>query len=248
MFLFARFPLKIMKLKIKKMWICILAGLGILLTTMITRFGEDIYSYVKSKLFSEHREADVKIAKRDPKPTLRMDISFGKNDTDQPYVVIENAGPVDAVQFEFQYTILQISTVSSSTGRAAITEIGHHPKKIDIIKANKSVIFPLPIPSISWLISSLKMKSDPNGSNVLEIVISYRRDSEDLKQYASRAFYMLNPNGRIVSEYDNSLPKDVYGPIIKAAHESKPIKLLGAVKINELHPIENLDDPRKWHE
>ena len=197
----------------------------------------------KVKLIVEHRQADVKNAKLDLKPNIRMDITFGKNDTDQSYVVIENAGPVDVVQFEFQYTILLISTISSFTGHAAITEIGRHPKKIDRIKANDTIIFHLPVQTTSWFIDNLKLKpSSKMEHKVLEIMISYRRDSGDLKQYASRAFYYLNPNGRIVSESDNSLPKDIYRPIIEAAHKSIPIKPLKDVKINELHPIENLDD------
>lgn len=186
------------------------------------------------------------ITKLDLTPNLRMDITFRENNSYKSYVVIENAGPVDAVQFEFQYSILQISSVGSTTGRASITGI-EHPKKIENIGANKITTFPLPVPSIPWLIDMLKMKCDLNGGNVFETVISYRRES-DLKQYAHRAFFFLNPEGQIVSEYDNSLPKNIYEPIIRAAYKSAPTKLLGSVHIDNLHPIENLDDPRMWHE
>ena len=57
--------------------------------------------------------------------------------------------------------------------------------------------------------------------NVIEACITYRRDP-DRKFFGRRAFYFLNPEGRWVSEADQSIHNEEYTVIMKAARESTP--------------------------
>ena len=99
--------------------------------------------------------------------------------------------------------------------------------------------FKLPL---EWLINNCKLSRPPKYS-VVEILVKYLREA-DRKPYAERAFYFLNPDNRLVCEYDNSLTRKIYEPVIKAAHNSPGIKMTSIGLLNELNPIpvfENAD-------
>lgn len=167
----------------------------------------------------------------DLRPNIRLD-SFLKELPDHPaHFTIYNAGPIDAIQVEVQISILGISTESSETTRAAI--IGsENPVVISKLSSLESKSFKLPL---DWLVRSCQLIVPPKH-NVVEILIKYLRES-DRKLYAERAFYYLNPKNQLVTEYDNSLPKDIYKPIINAAHKSTAFKLARVTTLNELRPV-----------
>lgn len=167
----------------------------------------------------------------DLRPHLRLN-SFLKETQDFPaHFTLYNAGPVDAVQVEIQLSILGLSTESKETTRVAIMDL-ENPIILPRLGALNRKSFKLPL---EWLINNCKLSKPPKYS-VVEILVKYLREA-DRKLYAERAFYFLNPDNRLVTEYDNSLHKKIYKPIIKAAHRSTAIKMASVDPLNELNPI-----------
>lgn len=174
----------------------------------------------------------------DLRPHLCLN-SFLKDSHGIPaHFTLYNAGPVDAVQVEIQLSILGLSTESRATTRVAI--IGaDNPIILPRLDSLSRKSFKLPL---EWLINNCKLSKPPKYS-VVEILVKYLREA-DRKLYAERAFYFLNPDNRLVTEYDNSLPREIYGPVIKAAHNSTAMKMASIDILNELNPIpvfENVD-------
>lgn len=174
----------------------------------------------------------------DLRPNLRLSSFLQESPNTPAHFTIYNAGPIDAIQVEIQISILGISTKSKEFTRGAI--IGsENPIAISKLISLESKSFKLPL---SWLISNCQLTVPPKH-NVVEILVKYLRDS-DRKLYAERAFYYLNPNGQLVTEFDNSLTKENYAPIINAAHNTTALKLAKVTILNELSPVfkfENAD-------
>jgi hypothetical protein len=172
----------------------------------------------------------------DLRPNLRLS-SFLKEIPGTPaHFTIHNAGPIDAIQVEVQVSILGVSTESSEITRAAIVG-SENPIIISKLNSLESKSFRLPL---DWLIRSCQLRVPPKY-NVVEILVKYIRES-DRALYAERAFYYLNPNNQLVTEYDNSLPSVIYKPIIKAAHNSTALKLAKVATLNELNPVDKFID------
>ena len=174
----------------------------------------------------------------DLRPHLRLNSSLKETNDIPAHFTLYNAGPVDAIQVEIQLSILEFSTETDFTSRVAIMD-AENPIIIPKLVALSRKSFKLPL---KWAINSCSL-SKPPKYNVVEVLVKYLREA-DRKSYADRAFYFFNPDNRLVTEYDNSLPKKVYDPLIKIAHNSKSIKMGSINLLNELSSIpvfENAD-------
>lgn len=143
----------------------------------------------------------IKIAK---KPDLKEIKEKG------PYFLVENKGPIDAIQLEVQ---MFIHKYSPDTGRlkTGITSSMHH-WVIEKLPPLKIKVFPID----DWFYMQPAATS-PFWHSVLEIRLSYRRNP-DLHKFSKRAFYFVGPQEFWVSERDYStLNTERYIPIVRAA-------------------------------
>jgi len=148
------------------------------------------------------REDSRKVEQLDLKPEIRFNTEFRRINDIPPHFTISNLGPIDAVQivveFMAHYYDLSGDRFISTGGTEELTKIVNLP----------------PMQSRSFEISEhfLNVNSrlhEPLQNNIIEARISYRKDP-DRELFVKRALYFINPEGRWVTEIDNSLEGEEY--------------------------------------
>ena len=148
------------------------------------------------------REDNRKIERLDLKPEIRFNIEFRRINDIPPHFTIINLGPIDAVQMTVEFMVhyydLSGDRFISTGGTEGLTKIVNLP----------------PMQSRSFEISEhfLNVNSrlhEPLQNNIIEARISYRKDP-DRELFVKRALYFINPEGRWVTEINNSLESEEY--------------------------------------
>jgi hypothetical protein len=128
----------------------------------------------------------------------------------EPYFLIENNGPIDAIQLEVQMFMHKYSPDTDRLEQGVTGSWWHWV--IEKLPPLKSKVFP-----IDSGIYIYPTSTSPSWHYVLEIRLSYRRNP-DLHMFSKRAFYFVGPQGFWVSEHDSStLNTEQYIPIVRAA-------------------------------
>ncbi len=172
----------------------------------------------------EKRSAEQKNLTR---PILKLESHFNMT---PPYFTILNDGPVEAKQ-------LKINLCSLYVKDGKIKLFGYSSDKEYVVHQLDS-LKPIAIRfDEKWLNTNARLQK-PLEHNILEIRLTYRRPS-DLQQFQESAFYFINPEGRWVSENDNSLAPKIYDPIKRAVlKDSKKMEIW--YPADALHPKESL--------
>lgn len=170
-----------------------------------------------------------KIAGLDLSPVLVLSEHFQKS---PPDFTIYNNGPVEAIYLDVEQVLhfYEKGEIGASQGQ------GENKYRISRMVPQEKISIIL---DETLLDNATKVK--PIGHSVLEIRLVYRRPS-DRKLFRKSAFFFINPQGKWVSEYDNSLTPSVYEPIkmalLKSAYSWTKIPYPFGVPLHSIEPTE----------
>jgi len=175
----------------------------------ILAFGIALLSYFQSRRATADSRA---LAHLDLEPKVRITTKLSEAPAS---FTIHNDGPVGIVQAQVTLLFLNLKADSREAARVGWGS----PQTVGAIEAKKSFSVPIDLEHVT---RSLELpKEDWQWPQLFELTVEYRR-KVDLRLYTKRAFLTLNPDGRVVGEFDNSLPKAVYRPLFEAAHSTSP--------------------------
>ncbi len=150
--------------------------------------------------------------KLDLRPILSIRSRLQENTNFPTHILIQNNGPVDAIQLQVSISILKYFpkiekvrlVMTSSDLQWTIDKLP--PLKKHAIKVNLGVI------------DSMLPAFEHKEYRILEIRLLYRREV-DAREYSESSFYFVSPEGKWVSERSSALDSKVYEPIKKAAFQ-----------------------------
>lgn len=132
----------------------------------------------------------------------------------EPYFLIENNGPIDAIQLEIQMFLHRYSPDTDRLEGSITWSTDNWV--IEKLPPLESKVFPID----RWYYTQPAANS-PYWHSVLEIRLSYRRNP-DKHKFSKRAFYFVGPQEFWVCESDySSLNTERYIPIVRAATKGK---------------------------
>ena len=189
-------------------------GLAALIVSFIALNKADDANRIANKAIEDTRS----IEKLDLEPEISLDMEFRRIKDRQPHLLISNYGPIDAIQLTIQFHFLRYDSVSENI-RLYMSATGR-PWTLAKLEAMESKFFTLP----PELLETSRLP-EPANYHVMEACITFRREP-DRKFFGGRAFYFINPEGRWVSERDQTINWEPYEAIIEAAHQSRPCALI----------------------
>lgn len=170
------------------------------------------------------------VERLDLRPQIKFGAEFNQIKDIPAHFFIKNSGPVEAVQVQVEFFIHRYSEKE----RKIKLRLSGSDWLYDLpeLKPQERKSYPLP----QDLLSNVALIGSFNV-NALEARITYLRNP-DRKVFSERAFYLLNPNGFLVSLSDKSISGETYGNIKKAilSNNVPEVELMGGY--DQLFPLE----------
>lgn len=195
-----------------------------------TALGVSIYSAYISKQARKDARA---VARLDIHPAIELWSNFQSIGGRPAHFIVKNGGPIEVDQLEVQ---LVSHRYIPEKGAIGVSVFGSEERyRVPKLAPWSGRVFEFPE---LWLDVNARIQKPPHH-NVIEIRLKYRRPV-DLAVYEACAFYFVSPDGRWVSENDQSLTPHVYEPIKAAAFRAseKELRYLGH---DNLHRIVRSD-------
>jgi len=188
-----------------------------------------VVSIYSSYISKQAREDARAVSKLDIHPIIELSTDFQGLGGKQPYFIVKNTGPIDAEQLEVQLVSHRYIPQKDYIGISTLGTEGLY--RVPRLEPGSGRAFEFPK---LWLEVNARIQK-PAHHNAMEIRLKYRRPV-DLAIYEASAFYFINPEGRWVTENDNSLTHEVYEPI-KSATFRESEKELRYIGHDNLHRI-----------
>jgi hypothetical protein len=165
-----------------------------------------VISVFALKTAMEAKDDARKIYLLDIWPELQIQTSLNPIKNHASGFTVKNRGPVKAVQLKIALIAYRYQ---NGSGRESSSFVIGSDQQYELkeLASNERKVF-----TISDSVASNARFQKPEHFNVLEIRLSYRRESDMNKQTKS-AYYFINPEGKWVSENDSSLTPKIYDPI-----------------------------------